>query len=74
LLGVQEVPGSNPGGPTKVFKELQTPDLLLFCNRGPNKVQMSKIWTSVAVVFVLFTSTPLLLAVFSRLGIRGRHF
>src|SRR5579863_9659978 len=23
LLGVQEVPGSNPGGPTKVFKELQ---------------------------------------------------
>jgi len=23
LLGVQEVPGSNPGGPTKFFKELQ---------------------------------------------------
>src|SRR5579885_761132 len=23
LLGVQEVPGSNPGGPTKRFKELQ---------------------------------------------------
>jgi type I restriction enzyme, S subunit len=27
LLGVQEVPGSNPGGPTKVFIELQTRDL-----------------------------------------------
>ena len=24
LLGVQEVPGSNPGGPTKVLKDLQT--------------------------------------------------
>ncbi len=24
LLGVQEVPGSNPGGPTKRFKDLQT--------------------------------------------------
>jgi hypothetical protein len=58
LLGVQEVPSSNLGGPTKFFRELQTPDLLLFCNRGPNKVQMLKIWTSVAVVFVLLTSTP----------------
>ena len=27
LLGVQEVPGSNPGGPTKFLKDLQTPDL-----------------------------------------------
>ena len=27
LLGVQEVPGSNPGGPTKYLKELQTQDL-----------------------------------------------
>jgi len=26
LLGVQEVPGSNPGGPTKGFIELQTRD------------------------------------------------
>jgi hypothetical protein len=26
LLGVQEVPGSNPGGPTKYLKELQTRD------------------------------------------------
>src|ERR1700733_412861 len=25
LLGVQEVPGSNPGGPTKFLKELQRP-------------------------------------------------
>jgi len=28
LLGVQEVPGSNPGGPTKRFKQLE-PSLLL---------------------------------------------
>src|SRR6266852_551473 len=28
LLGVQEVPGSNPGGPTKAFKDLQPADLL----------------------------------------------
>ena len=27
LLGVQEVPGSNPGGPTKYLKKLQTRDL-----------------------------------------------
>jgi hypothetical protein len=27
LLGVQEVPGSNPGGPTKFLKDLQTSDL-----------------------------------------------
>jgi hypothetical protein len=25
LVGVQEVPGSNPGGPTKTLKDLQTP-------------------------------------------------
>jgi hypothetical protein len=28
LLGVQEVPGSNPGGPTKSFKHLQPKRLL----------------------------------------------
>ena len=27
LLGVQEVPGSNPGSPTKFLKDLHTPDL-----------------------------------------------
>ena len=26
MVGVQEVPGSNPGGPTKYLTELQTQD------------------------------------------------
>jgi hypothetical protein len=37
LLGVQEVPGSNPGGPTKFFKELQivdTPEVAFWSPTG----------------------------------------
>jgi hypothetical protein len=37
-LGVQEVPGSNPGSPTKYLKELQPVDLgsrlWLYANNG----------------------------------------
>ena len=39
LLGVQEVPGSNPGGPTKFLKHLQAPNPKGPRQLGPNWVQ-----------------------------------
>ena len=39
LFGVQEVPGSNPGGPTKNLKELQTVDLHRVLYWSPTGVQ-----------------------------------
>src|SRR5581483_11560294 len=39
LLGVQEVPGSNPGGPTKFLKDLQAPNPTEPLQLGPNWVQ-----------------------------------
>ena len=43
LLGVQEVPGSNPGGPTKRFKHLGT---WTFCPGVLESTLESKIGTS----------------------------
>jgi hypothetical protein len=45
VLGVQEVPGSNPGGPTKSLKELQTsirPDI-------PSGVRLVAVWSPILV-------------------------
>ena len=39
VVGVQEVPGSNPGGPTKILKELQTADLYIVLFWSPTGVQ-----------------------------------
>ena len=42
LLGVQEVPSSNLGGPTKFLKDLQTPTLFGLAVWSPTGVQK---WT-----------------------------
>jgi hypothetical protein len=39
VFGVQEVPGSNPGGPTKYLKELQTQEVLDHSFWSPNGIQ-----------------------------------
>ena len=40
LLGVQEVPGSNPGGPTKHVKDLHSPYLFKWSVWSPVGVQI----------------------------------
>jgi hypothetical protein len=42
LLGVQEVPGSNPGSPTKRFKRLQFSAFLILQVWGPTGVQTGR--------------------------------
>ena len=39
LLGVQEVPGSNPGGPTSLIKELHRPNPHTLTRWSPTGVQ-----------------------------------
>jgi hypothetical protein len=39
LLGVQEVPSSNLGGPTKYFKDLPREDHCFFVHWSPSGVQ-----------------------------------
>ena len=50
LLGVQEVPGSNPGGPTKEIKYLQTSNPTQPPQLGPNWVQTPNSLATVGVV------------------------
>src|SRR5579862_4038593 len=46
LLGVQEVPGSNPGGPTKYLIDLQTAEILKTTVWSPGGVQNGRRITS----------------------------
>ena len=70
MLGVQEVPGSNPGGPTKRFKELETPPTLPPACWSPFGVQNG---VHASGYPSLFRRLPRLALCYQRLGIHGVH-